>query len=80
MKTGLEPSVKQPRFTPLAAHRPEVSLLELLQVRRLWALWHRETAEELQRTLSGILTGVVDVLSIIPEASVDGLGSDSNGA
>jgi hypothetical protein len=80
MKTGLDPSEKQPHFTPLAAHRPEVSLLELLEVRRLWALWHRETAEELQSTLSGILAGVVDVLSVIPEASVDGLGSDGNGA
>lgn len=71
---------KAAAFTPLAAHRPEVSLLELLEVRRLWALWHRETAEELQSTLSSILAGVVDVLSVIPEASVDGLGSDGDGA
>jgi hypothetical protein len=49
-------------------------------VRRLRALWHRETAEELQSTLSSILTGVVDVLSVIPEASVDSLRADGNGA
>jgi hypothetical protein len=42
---GLEPSGNHPRFIPLAAHRPKVSLLKLLQVRRLRALWHRETAE-----------------------------------
>ena len=51
-----------------------------MQVRRLWALWRGKSAEELQSTLSGILAGVVDVLPIIPEASRDSLGTDSNGA
>jgi hypothetical protein len=67
-------------FTPLAAHRPKVSLLGLLKVRRLWALWHGETAEELQCTLSSVFAGVVDVLTVIPEASVDSLRADRDGA
>jgi hypothetical protein len=54
--------------------------MELLQVRGLWALRCRESAEELQSALSGILTGVVDVLPIIPEASMDGLRTNGNGA
>jgi hypothetical protein len=75
-----KPYAKQPCCIPLAAHRPKVSLMKLLQVRRLWALWRRETAEDLQSTLSGILACVVDVLPVIPEASVDGLRANGNGA
>jgi hypothetical protein len=54
--------------------------MELLQVRGLWALRRRESAEKLQSALSSILTGVVDVLPVIPEASVDGLRANGNGA
>jgi hypothetical protein len=54
--------------------------MELLQVRGLWALRCRESAEKLQSALSSILTGVVDVLPVIPEASVDGLRANGNGA
>jgi uncharacterized membrane protein (DUF4010 family) len=54
--------------------------MKLLQVRRLWALRRRESAEELQSALSSILASVVDVLPVIPEASVDGLRADGHGA
>jgi hypothetical protein len=54
--------------------------MKLLQVRGLWALRRRESAEELQGALSSILAGIVDVLSVIPEASVDGLRADGYGA
>ena len=54
--------------------------MELLQVRGLWALRCRESAEKLQSALSSILTGVVDVLPIIPEAGLDSLLADGDGA
>ena len=54
--------------------------MELLQVRGLWALRCRESAEKLQSALSRILTGVVDVLPVVPEAGVDGLRADGHGA
>lgn len=68
------------RCTTLAAHRPKVPLMKLLQVSRLWALWRGKSAKKLQSTLSSILTCVVDILSIVPKASMDSLGADGNGA
>jgi hypothetical protein len=79
-RTSHTPYTKQLCRDTLAAHRSKVSLVKLLQVRRLWALWRRESAEELQGTLSGILASVVDVLAVIPEASMDSLATNSNGA
>lgn len=64
----------------LATHRSIVPLLQLLQMRRLRACGSRELAEKLQRTLSSVLAGVVDVLSVVPEAGVDRLGTDGDGA
>ena len=54
--------------------------MELLQVRGLWALRCRESAEKLQSALSSILTGVVDVLPVVPEAGVDRLRAEGDGA
>jgi uncharacterized membrane protein (DUF4010 family) len=54
--------------------------MELLQVRGLWTLRRGESAEELQSALSSVLASVVDVLPVVPEASVDGLRADGNGA
>lgn len=63
----------------LATHRPIVPLLQLLQVRRLRTCRRGQLAKELQRTLSSVLAGVVDVLAIVPEASLDRLGADGDG-
>ena len=64
----------------LATHRPIVPLLQLLQMRRLGSRGRRQLAEALQRTLGGVLASVVDVLPVVPEASVDGLRADGHGA
>lgn len=55
-------------------------LLQLLQMRRLRPRGRRQLAEALQRTLSGVLASVVDVLPVVPEAGVDGLRADGYGA
>lgn len=55
-------------------------LLQLLQMRRLRPRGRRQLAEALQRTLSGVLASVVDVLPVVPEAGVDGLRADGHGA
>lgn len=70
---------KQPRWTTLAAHSSKVSLLKLLQVRRLRTLRRDPLAKDLQSTLSSIFARVVHVLSIVPKAGVDSLRADSNG-
>lgn len=63
-----------------ATHRPIVTLLQLLQMRRLRPRGCRQLAEALQRTLSGVFASVVDVLPVVPEAGVDGLRADGHGA
>lgn len=55
-------------------------LLQLLQMRRLRPRGRRQLAEALQRALSGVFASVVDVLSVVPEAGVDGLRADGHGA
>jgi hypothetical protein len=57
-----------------------VPLLQLLQMRRLRPCRRRQLAEALQRTLSGVLASVVDVLPVVPEAGVDGLRADGHDA
>lgn len=55
-------------------------LLQLLQVGRLRARRRRQLAKHLQRPLRGVFARVVDVLPVVPEAGVDGLGADGDGA
>jgi hypothetical protein len=65
---------------PLATHRPIVPLLQLLQMRGLRARRRRQLAKALQRTLRSVFAGVVDVLPVVPEAGVDRLRANGDGA
>ena len=55
-------------------------LLQLLQMGRLRASGRRQLAKELQRTLSSVFAGVVDVLPVIPETGLNSLLADGDGA
>lgn len=55
-------------------------LLQLLQMRGLWAGRRRQLAEQLQGALGGVLARAVDVLPVVPEARVDGLRAHGHDA